>query len=395
MEQTSLQGMMRVRITSADIPGALRMLTEHSIILQDIESESDLCVLLTLSRKDFKKGRTLLEKHGDRFEPQRKYGLYWTLFSAKRRWLLLTGCLLLLFLTLYLPSKIYFFEVKGNHTIPDKWILEKAELSGLTFGCKRSAIKSEQIKNNILERVPELDWVGITTAGCVATIEVREKPIEEKIQNPSMYVSHIIANCDGVVDSVTVTKGTLLCKPGQAIEKGQILISGYEDCGLVIKATGAEGEIYGKTIRTINLFTPANGALKGEKNTSVKKYSLQIGKKLINFSKDSGISPSGCVKMYLRKYLTLPGGFQLPVSIICQELITCDVYDAEPFELDTQWLEHTAQQYVLNQMIAGEILLQQTAVQQNGDFYILKGAYACREQIGKTKFEEFRNGEHS
>lgn len=391
MKQKALHGMIRVRITSADIPGALRTLTEHSIVLQDIASESDLSVFLTLSRTDLKKGRTLLEKRGDSIEPKRKFGLYWTILSMKKRWVLLIGCLFLLVLTFYIPSKIYFFEVKGNHSISEKWILENAELSGLSFGCKRAEIKSEQIKNNILERVPELDWIGITTAGCVATIEVREKPIEEKIQNPSLYVSHIVANCDGVVESVTVTKGTPLCKPGQAVEKGQILISGYEDCGLIIKATSAEGEVFGKTIRTINLFTPANGVLRGEKSTSTKKYSIQIGKKLINFSKDSGISPPGCVKMYLRKYLTLPGGFQLPVSLICQELIPCVTLDEEPIELNAEWLEHTAQQYVLDQMIAGEILLQQTVVKQSDDFRVLTGVYACREQIGKTKFEEFLN----
>lgn len=391
MKQKALHGMMRVRITSADIPGALRTLTEHSIVLQDIASESDLSVFLTLSRTDFKKGRTLLEKRGDSLEPKRKFGLYWTILSMKKRWVLLIGCLFLLVLTFYIPSKIYFFEVKGNHSISEKWILENAELSGLSFGCKRAEIKSEQIKNNILERVPELDWIGITTAGCVATIEVREKPIEEKIKNPSLYVSHIVANCDGVVESVTVTKGTPLCKPGQAVEKGHILISGYEDCGLIIKANSAEGEVFGQTIRTLNLVTPANGVLRGEKSTSTKKYSIQIGKKLINFSKDSGISPPGCVKMYLRKYLTLPGGFQLPVSLISQELIPCVTFDEEPIEVNAEWLEHTAQQYVLDQMIAGEILLQQTAVKQSDDFRVLTGVYACREQIGKTKFEEFLN----
>lgn len=391
MKQKALHGLIRVRITSADIPGALRTLTEHSIVLQDIASESDLSVFLTLSRTDFKKGRTLLEKRGDSLEPKRKFGLYWTILSMKKRWVLLIGCLFLLILTFYIPSKIYFFEVKGNHSISEKWILENAELSGLSFGCKRAEIKSEQIKNNILERVPELDWIGITTAGCVATIEVREKPIEEKIQNPSLYVSHIVANCDGVVESVTVTKGTPLCKPGQAVEKGQILISGYEDCGLIIKANSAEGEVFGQTIRTLNLVTPANGVLRGEKSTSTKKYSIQIGKKLINFSKDSGISPPGCVKMYLRKYLTLPGGFQLPVSLISQELIPCVTFDEEPIEVNAEWLEHTAQQYVLDQMIAGEILLQQTAVKQSDDFRVLTGVYACREQIGKTKFEEFLN----
>ncbi len=397
MLNKSLHRMIRVRITSADIPASLQFLTDRGIILQDIQTESDLSVLLTVWQKDFKRIKSLLEKRGDRCETKNKFGLYWLFSGIKNRWLFLIGCIFILFLSIYVPSRIYFFEVKGNQNISTRWILEKAELSGLCFGCKRVAVKSEQIKNSILNQIPELDWVGITTVGCVATVEVREKPAEESKQNPSLYVGHIVASGDGVIESVTATKGTPLCKPGQAVEKGHILISGYEDCGFVIKASKAEGEIYARTIYGINLFSPAKGLQRGERYAAERKYSLQIGKNIINFSKDSGISPPGCVKMYSRKYLTLPGGFQLPAAIVCQELSYYKSYENESAEIDTQWIEQTAEQYVLQNMNAGEILLKNTCVQDCGDYSVLKGVYACREQIGIPKIEEIvsNDGKHS
>lgn len=397
MANKSMGGWIRVKITSADIPGALRQLAEHNIILQDIESENDLSVSLTVSQRDFQRVKALLEKRGDRCQAEYRSGLYWTLLKLKSRWLFVMGCIIIIMLSIFIPSRIYFFEVKGNHSIPQRWILEQAELSGLSFGCNRAQIKSEQLKNSILQSIPELDWVGITTAGCVATIEVREKPLEEKRENNIFSVSHIVAACDGVVDSITATNGVSLCKPGQAVQKGQILISGYENCGLIVKASRAEGEVYAKTIRTISLYSPANRLQRGEIQRVEKKYSVQIGKNIINFSKDSGISPAGCVKMYSRKYVTLPGGFQLPIALICQKTVYCESYLTEASEEDFAWLEKDAEQYILSHMNAGEILLRQTALQYSQDFCVLNGVYACREQIGKTKIEEIlnQNGKYS
>ena len=397
MGKKSLQRMLCVRITSADIPSALQFLADRGIILQDIQSESDLSVLLTVWQKDYKRIKILLEKRGDRCELKNRFGFYWMFSGITNRWLFLAGCMFILVLTIYIPSRIYFFEVKGNQMTSAKWILEKAEISGLRFGCKRAAVKSEHIKNSILNQIPELDWVGITTAGCVATIEVREKPIEELKQNPSLYVGHIVADSDGVIESITATKGTPLCKPGQAVEKGHILISGYEDCGFVIKASKAEGEIYARTIYTMNLFSPAKGLQRDEIYATERKYSLQIGKNIINFSKDSGISPPGCVKMYSRKYLTLPGGFRLPVAIVCQEHIYHKTLEKETAEIDTQWIEQTAEEYVLQNRNAGEILMKNTLLQDHRDYYVLKGVYACREQIGIPKIEEIvsNDGKHS
>ena len=36
-------------------------------------------------------------------------------------------------------------------------------------------IRSEKVKNSLLQRIPQLQWAGINTDGCVAVISVREK----------------------------------------------------------------------------------------------------------------------------------------------------------------------------------------------------------------------------
>ena len=101
--------------------------------------------------------------------------------------------------------------------------------------------------------------------------------------------------------------------------------------------------------------------------------------------------------MYSRKFLTLPGGFQLPVAIVCQELHDYETFENAYAEIDTLWINQMAEQYVLQEMTAGEILIKNSSVQELEDYYVLKGVYACREQIGIPKIEEIVNndGKHS
>lgn len=383
---SSSAGRIRIQITSADISGALRLLTENGILLFDIDYQNDLSAFLTIKRKDHKSTETLLHKRGDKCTLANKFGIYWTMFQCKKRIVIISGIILLFFLTVYIPSKIYFIQIIGNKNVSSQYITEIAIENGIVFGCSRVEIRSETIKNRILEEIPELDWIGVTTSGCVATIEVKEKEISEPDLEQSFC--SIVASADGIVESVTVLKGKALCVPGQAVQTGQVLISGYEDCGFLIKATGAEGEVFAGTYRKINAVSPASYCFRQNPHDTKVQYSLQVGKNVINFSKDSSISPTSCVKICSKNYLTLPGGYILPVAIIREEIVYYDTYTESMEEDGFFWLEDASENYAIHQMIAGEIVKNVSDYQIVDDLCVLRGSYACREQIGQYKFEE-------
>ena len=70
---------------------------------------------------------------------------------------------------------------------------------------------------------------------------------------------------DGFIVSATVTRGNFLCRVGQSVKAGQVLISGYTDCGICIQATRAEGEIYAQTSRDFAAVTPLSGRFGGSR----------------------------------------------------------------------------------------------------------------------------------
>ena len=388
---SSLSGMVEVRLTSADPAGALVAINQAGIEIFHGCCQGELSVCLTVRRMDYKRLRRLAKKRGERAEIIRREGVYWALRRFIHRPVLLFGMVLLCFLTLYLPSQIYYVEVEGNAKVPAALIIEKVAECGIDFGANRREIRSEKVKNALLQAVPELQWAGINTYGCRAVISVRERPQEEKIQTKG-NVSSIVATRDGVIQEITVRSGNRLCVPGQAVKAGQVLISGYTDCGICIRATHADGEVFAQTRRDLMMVLPLEYTQKRQYRGQVKKYSLLIGKKLINFSKGSGISTSGCDKMYSVDYITLPGNLRLPVALVTETVVS---YDASQNSIEKETaqglLTSFSTGYLSDTMIAGQIIQRFETVQWFDAVCVLYGRYACVEMIGKTRLEENLN----
>ena len=174
---------------------------------------------------------------------------------------------------------------------------------------------------------------------------------------------------------------------GQAVRAGQILISGFTDCGITIRATRAQGDVFALTQRKISLSTPkisSQRQLTGEKTT---RFSLTLGKKRINFYKGSGISPGSCVKMYARYVLTLPGGFQLPVALTKETVLSGQLEETSR-EISEDFFQTFADDYLQSQMVAGKILHADGELQSLPDRYAFTCTYSCEEMIGARRQEK-------
>jgi similar to stage IV sporulation protein len=280
--------MIEVELASASPEHTLGELSRRNLEMRNIEKTSELTYTCCVSRDSYKIIKEICEKSGDVLRIRKRIGLYWRIKEAFSRPLLLIGGCILLVLVLWLPSRVFFVTVEGNTLIPSRKILEAAENCGITFGASRREVRSERIKNALLLAVPELQWAGVNTSGCTATISVREKEDYRALQKIP-EVSSIVAARDGYVLTATGIAGNVLVKPGETVQKGQILISAYTDCGLSLRAERAEGEIMAQTVRKAGVVMPSQYMKKGVKTGIKRKYSLLLRKKRIFLWKDSGI----------------------------------------------------------------------------------------------------------
>ncbi len=383
----SMTGQVVAELTSADVPGALIAANESGINIHRAQFVEELTVQLTVDRRDYSSLKMLADKRGEKLRVLKRMGLYWAAVAAFKRPVLMVGLAFLLLAAMILPTRVLFVRVEGNENIPSRLILAAAEDCGIRFGASRREVRSEKVKNALLGQVPQLQWAGVNTAGCVATISVRERTRTET-REPSQEVSSIVASRDGVILSCTITAGSGQCVPGQAVKEGQVLISGYTDCGLTIKATRAEGEIMARTRREITAVTPSEALRRGDSPSESKNYSLILGKKRINLANSSGICDATCGRMYKEYYITLPGGFQLPVALAVERHIC---YDTETFERAVEEVESAlisfSRDYTQAQMVSGTIMDSEAFFAGGKGICKLEADYLCVEMIGRRRQE--------
>lgn len=365
-----LRGWKRLRLTSADCPSRLRQMADR-VKLTDIVFPGPVTAEFSCLRTDVPKLRILdgerLEAIGEGGLPKYLKGLW-----AWRR--LAAFTLLLGLLTVLLPTRVFFFRVEGNGELPERYILEQAAKCGVSFGAARRDLRSEQVKNQLLKAIPELRWAGVNTQGCTAVITVALRDQGENREED--LPGDIVAVADGLVTACYPAAGTGMVAPGQAVREGQVLISGVTDLGRCSRLDRAAGEVYGLTRRSVEAVLPGKTLLKQSIGQTIRKFSLLIGKKYVNFSNDSGIFMGSCVRMRTVNYLTLPGGFSLPAALVTDTYFLCETVDA-PRE-DWGPLEDAARRIVRERMIAGEVLSED----KNQEGNRLTAVYDCRELLG-------------
>lgn len=382
----SISGLVEVELTSAEPEQALAAINADNIPLYQVTFIGGLTVRFSIRRSDYSRLKALAKHRGDRLHLAKRVGIYWKIKALAERKLLIPGIAVLCFLTLFLPTRVLFVRVEGNADVPAGKIIAAAEDCGIRFWASRREVRSEKVKNALLSAVPELQWAGVNTRGCVAWISVRERTAQAEDSQDS-GISSIVAIRDGVVDSCAVLRGNLVCAPGQAVRTGQVLISGYTDCGLFLQATRAEGEIYAITKRDLDVIAPFPTNSLRETGEVRHKYSLLIGKKRINLWKDSGISDATCGRMYSEYYVTLPGGFLLPIGLAVESF---PQREKEALQLsgDASALSEFAREYLLQQMVAGQIRSSNLSLTEAADFLRLTGSCICYEMIGRVQSEQ-------
>ena len=379
---------VQVIVTSANISRLLFEMNARGIPLHHLQIIDELTASFGIHQRKFPDAVSITESCGGKIENSIPATGSLLVKWILRRPVLLFGCVLILMLTFFLPTRVLFVTVSGNERIPQLEILAEAAECGVGFGASRKEIRSEKVKNRLLSALPELQWVGVNTEGCVAHISVRERSLSDSKGYEPM-IGSIVASADGVIRELTVISGNPICRVGQAVRKGQLLVSGYSDCGRCIYGTKAEAEVYAKTKRSLHLCMLTEGLRKESAQASKRKYGLIIGKKRINFYKGSGISDTSCVRMYMEYPLTLPGGFRLPVTLAVQEEID---YHNIALKLEDQVVEATlkeyAHTYLQQQMVAGKVEQEDCQImKENGAIHLI-GQYICDEMIGQTRSEE-------
>ena len=134
---------------------------------------------------------------------------------------------------------------------------------------------------------------------------------------------------------------------------------------------------------------PISQLQKADTGLVKRKISLLLRKKRIFLWKDSGIWEGSCGRMYEEYYITLPGGFRLPLALCVEKYVPYQItqVDVERSKAEAALISF-GKEYLSGQMTAGRIASGSVEVTQKPGVYRLVGEYTCLEMIGQLRQEQ-------
>ena len=167
-------------------------------------------------------------------------GFLLRLLRRKHRTGLLAGAVFCAFSIAFSMNFVWDIEIDDKEN--EEKILRILNGAGLKTGTYIPTLDEDIIEIKALLDTDEFSYISVTLEGTVAHVQT-EKRVTGVIPDDSTAPSNLIASSDGVIVRYEVYSGDAVCRVGQTVEKGELLISGFDETAhngtRVVRAKGA------------------------------------------------------------------------------------------------------------------------------------------------------------
>ncbi len=227
--------------------------------------------------KDYKKLHRPARKAGLKLRIQKKSGLCFSARKNKNKIGFAAGIIFVTFIILVMNLFIWEITVSGNDKLSTEEIIASAEKAGLRCGTLAAKHDTQVMEWFMLRENEGLATVVINIQGCRANIVVNEALDKAEMVPDDDIPVNIIASRYGVIRRMDVFDGQDVVKPGDAVMKGDLLVSAvYEDRHNKLTLKHARAKIIAETDYTIEIGFPMKQILeeKGKLRKTLKEYKI-------------------------------------------------------------------------------------------------------------------------
>lgn len=241
----------------------------NGINLWDVRSENGALTAKT-SIRCYKHIRPCAKKSGMKIKIKNKHGFPFFIRPYIQRKGISVGMAVSAVMLIFLCSCVWTIDVTGNERFTEEQILSIAESYGIYPGAFRKNIDPKEIKTDIKSEFKDISWFSVNINGGNISLEVTESTGSDEIIDFTTPCN-IVSGIDGELLSLEAHSGTPAIKPGNAVTKGDLLISGVmEKTDGSPYFTHARGTAVIRTNRNIALNIPYNTTV--QRFSNVKKF---------------------------------------------------------------------------------------------------------------------------
>lgn len=386
-----LIGYIEIRVKGGFCERFINLCAMRRIELWDVSLYEDT-VKAKISIKNFKKLRGVARKTGVKISIACKRGLPFYLRDNKDRVGLLIGAGIFIFFMTVMNSFVWCIYADDSEKFSSVQILQAAHNAGLHYGIRVKNFDEEKAAREIYKAFDgELSWVKVNIKGSLAVIDFREKTkrieIEEKGQP-----SNIVADFDGVIISDETYQGSKNKSRGDAVVKGDVLISGVVE-GVDMKPLYYQSKGKFTALHTVTLESELSRSDTAYRYTSVSEdyaicfFGLNIP---LTITQDSAENSH----RYTYESFFQIEGYRLPFGI--KKTVTVNYIKEELSDTQQKLLA----MFIYNDKAYEKfsntnILSYNVKIDRENNGYKVLGEYQCIDFIGESKEIIIENSEIS
>ena len=327
---------------------------------------------IEISRFNVKALKNIAEKHKIELTEIQGRGVLSIAYRCRKRVGLFVGAVIALIIFFYSSGLVWDIRIDGASRVSEKELKKVFAECGLSVGTRLQDIDCDVLENKILILSDEISWVSVNLHENVASVEIRELDFAPPSENEALY-SNVVASREGVVVGFGEINGRTAVKIGDAVCKGQLLISGIEGGdGKPLRLLNASGEVFAEVEETLEIKIEQKYIKKVAKNQIKSEKSLIFFKNEIKFFSNSRNSEASCDKIEVIENFYLSDK-RLPLALKTVKIIEYDEIEVLRSQNEMEELAQNALNERLNELLLNaELLLKSTSISECDDGIILK-----------------------
>ena len=304
-----LFGYFRGRVETEDVSRLVNALLKLEIC-SDVAPSGDF----SLGRRD--KARFFeYAAHGLRFRLSGPLGLWGALVRLCHSYGILLALALGIFIFLVSAGRVWDVRIDGNDRLTDRQIETYLASQGLEIGVPWRSIDKSAVENSILTENGDIAWISVNRRGTVAYVQLIESENTGIPDESAPPYSNLIAECDGVIEEITVESGAAAVKVGDVVRAGDVLISGIVESEKGITLCRAAGVVRASSVTELTATvteTASERAVIGHRTVEIR---LNIFNFSVNIFKNYGNCENTCDIIRENRNFALFGKLRLPIRI--------------------------------------------------------------------------------
>lgn len=197
-------------------------------------------IVANMALSDFYKLREIMRGTGIRLHITEKRGFPFLATRYKKRWGIIIGAVIFLVVLEILSGFIWIIDVDGNNLTSRSEIISACEKIGIKSGMKKSDVAPKNHREKLLLELDSLTWAALNIEGSRLTINVSEAKKDKVSANRPCNLK---AEFDGIIKKLDITAGDCVVKVGDAVKKGDVLVSGIIENAGGTRFVASKGEV--------------------------------------------------------------------------------------------------------------------------------------------------------